>query len=43
MSKLTTALLFMLAAALFVFSVKAQERDDSRLKSAERNRSGILR
>src|SRR5437867_5845278 len=43
MSKLTTALLFMLAAALFVFSVKAQERDDSRLKPAERNRSGILR
>ena len=43
MSKLTTALLFMLAAALFVFSVKAQERDDSRLKPAERNRSGTLR
>ena len=43
MSKSTTALLFMLAAALFVFSVKAQERDDSRLKPAERNRSGILR
>jgi len=43
MSKSTTALIFMLAAALFVFSVKAQERDDSRLKPAERNRSGILR
>src|SRR5205809_5995776 len=43
MSKSTTALLFMLAAALFVFSVKAQERDDSRLKPAERNRSGTLR
>src|SRR5947208_3398026 len=42
MFKSTTALLFMLAAALFVFSVKAQERDDSRLKAAKRNRSGIL-
>ena len=43
MSKSTTTLIFMLAAALFVFSVKAQERDDSRLKPAERNRSGSLR
>ena len=43
MSKSTTTLIFMLAAALFVFSVKAQERDDSRLKPAERNRSGTLR
>ena len=40
MSKSTTALLFVLGA-LFVFSVKAQERDDSRLKPAERNRSGF--
>jgi glyoxylase-like metal-dependent hydrolase (beta-lactamase superfamily II) len=43
MSKSTPALIFMLAATLFVFSVKAQERDDSRLKPAERNRSGSLR
>jgi glyoxylase-like metal-dependent hydrolase (beta-lactamase superfamily II) len=35
--------MLMLAAALLVFSVKAQERDDSRLKPAERNRSGTLR
>jgi glyoxylase-like metal-dependent hydrolase (beta-lactamase superfamily II) len=33
----------MLAAALFVFPAKAQERDDSRVRPAERNRSGILR
>ena len=43
MSKSTTALVFLLAAAHFVFSVNAQERDDFRLKPAERNRSGILR
>jgi hypothetical protein len=43
MSKSTPALIFMLAATLFVFSVKAQERDDSRLTPAERNRSGSLR
>jgi len=33
----------MLAATLFVFSAKAQERDDSMLKPAERNRTGTLR
>jgi cyclase len=43
MSKSTTAPLLMLATALFVFPAKAQERDDSRLRPAERNRSGILR
>jgi len=43
MSKSTTALIFLLATALFVFSVKAQERDDSRLTPAERNRTGTLR
>src|ERR1700756_2106557 len=43
MSKPSAALLFMLAATLFVFSTKAQERDDSMLKPAERNRTGTLR
>src|SRR5258706_6082446 len=43
MFKPTTALIFMLAATLFVFSAKAQERDDSRLSPAERNRTGTLR
>src|SRR3989442_818723 len=43
MPKSTTALLLFMLVALFVFSVNAQERDDSRLKPAERNRSGILR
>ena len=43
MSKSTAALIFLLATVLFVFSVKAQERDDSRLTPAERNRTGTLR
>ena len=43
MPKSTAALLLMLAATLFVFSAKAQERDDSMLKPAERNRTGTLR
>ncbi len=43
MSKSTTALIFLLATVLFVFSVKAQERDDSRVTPAERNRTGTLR
>jgi hypothetical protein len=43
MSKPTTALIVMLATGLFVFSVIAQERDDSRLTPAERNRTGTLR
>ena len=43
MSKSTTALLILLASSLFVFSTKAQERDDTRLKPAERNRTGTLR
>ena len=42
MSKSTTALIFLLATVLFVFSVKAQERDDSRLTPAERNRTGTV-
>jgi cyclase len=43
MPKTILALLILLASSLFVFSVKAQERDDARLKPAERNRSGTLR
>jgi len=43
MSKSTAALIFLLATVLFVLSVKAQERDDSRLTPAERNRTGTLR
>ena len=42
MSKPSMALLF-LSSGLFVFSVQAQERDDSRLTPAERNRTGTLR
>ena len=42
MSKSTTALLFMLAA-VWALPAQAQERDESRLSPAERNRSGILR
>ena len=43
MPKTILAVLILLASSLFVFSVKAQERDDARLKPAERNRSGTLR
>jgi glyoxylase-like metal-dependent hydrolase (beta-lactamase superfamily II) len=43
MAKSTTALLILLASSLFLFPVKAQERDDARLKPAERNRTGTLR
>ena len=38
-----TILALLIASSLFVFSVKAQERDDVRLKPAERNRTGTLR
>ena len=38
-----TILALLIASSLFVFSVKAQERDDARLKPAERNRTGALR
>src|SRR5690349_2431619 len=37
------ALMILLVSSLLVFSVKAQERDDSRLTPAERNRTGTLR
>ena len=43
MPKTTTALLFILAGGFLAFSVKAQEPDGSRLKPAERNRTGTLR
>ena len=43
MSKSTAALISLLVASLFALPLKAQERDDSRLKPAERNRSGTLR
>ncbi len=43
MPKTILALLILIASSLFVFSAKAQERDDARLKPAERNRSGTLR
>ncbi len=43
MPKSTKALLIILASSLFVFSVRAQERDDVRQRPAERNRTGTLR
>jgi glyoxylase-like metal-dependent hydrolase (beta-lactamase superfamily II) len=43
MSKSTLALLVIFASSLLVSSVKAQERDDARLKPADRNRTGTLR
>ena len=43
MSKSIAALTLMLVSSLFVFPAKAQERDDSRLTPAQRNRTGILR
>jgi glyoxylase-like metal-dependent hydrolase (beta-lactamase superfamily II) len=38
-----TILALLIASSLLVFSLKAQERDDARLKPAERNRTGTLR
>ena len=43
MSKPITAVIYMVAVVLFVFPLKAQELDGSRLTPAERNRSGALR
>src|SRR6266513_4390156 len=43
MPKSMIALMMLLASSLLIFSVKAQERDDSRLTPAERNRTGTLR
>ena len=43
MFKSTAALISLLVACLFALPVQAQERDDSRRKPAERNRSGTLR
>jgi glyoxylase-like metal-dependent hydrolase (beta-lactamase superfamily II) len=43
MPKSTMALLIVLASRLLVCSAEAQERDDTRLRPAERNRTGTLR
>jgi glyoxylase-like metal-dependent hydrolase (beta-lactamase superfamily II) len=43
MPKSTMALVMVLASSLLAFSAGAQERDDTRLKPAERNRTGTLR
>ena len=43
MSKSMTALMVLPVSILLAFSLKGQERDDSRLKPAERNRTGSLR
>ena len=43
MTKLIMALVMLFASSLLTFSVVAQERDDTRLKPAERNRTGTLR
>jgi glyoxylase-like metal-dependent hydrolase (beta-lactamase superfamily II) len=43
MPKSTMALVMLLISSLLVFSAGAQERDDTRLKPAERNRTGTLR
>jgi len=43
MSRSTAALIFTLIGVLFVFPVKAQESDDSRLTPAQRNPTGTLR
>ena len=43
MFKSTVALISLLAASIFALPLKAQERDDSRIKPAERNRTGTLR
>ena len=43
MPKSMTGLMILITSSLLVFSLGAQERDDSRLKPAERNRTGTLR
>src|SRR5215471_13968662 len=43
MTNLIMALVMLYASSLLTFSVVAQERDDTRLKPAERNRTGTLR
>src|SRR4030095_5737339 len=43
MPKTILTLLILLASSPFLFSIEAQERDDARLKPAERNRTGTLR
>ena len=43
MPKPMVALMMLLTSSFLVFSIEAQERDDTRLKPAERNRTGTLR
>lgn len=43
MPKPMVALMMLLTSSFLVFSIEAQERDDARLKPAERNRTGTLR
>jgi glyoxylase-like metal-dependent hydrolase (beta-lactamase superfamily II) len=43
MPKSMMALMMLLVSSLLAFSLEAQERDDARLKPAERNRTGTLR
>jgi len=43
MSKPSIALLALLVSSVFAFSLGAQEREDSRITPAERNRTGTLR
>lgn len=43
MPKPMVALMMLLTSSFLVFSIEAQERDDGRLKPAERNRTGTLR
>src|SRR5262245_12853084 len=43
MTKPILALVMLFASSLLVFTGEAQERDDARLKPAERNRTGTLR
>ena len=43
MPKPVVALMMLLTSSFLGFSIEAQERDDARLKPAERNRTGTLR
>lgn len=43
MPKAVIALMMLIASSVLAFSLNAQERDDARLKPAERNRTGTLR
>jgi glyoxylase-like metal-dependent hydrolase (beta-lactamase superfamily II) len=43
MPKSMMTLMMLLASSVLIFSLEAQERDDARLRPAERNRTGTLR